>query len=428
MITPEILRKTETIYVKPCCFDSVKNSTDRDLAPVLEVRTLDLKIAQKIVDKISHTMNYEITIVGMDGIIVASRLESSIGSFHRAARRMLAEGREMELSSGDEVGGSLEAGVCVRLCYDGQTLGVLAVAGNPEDILGISHIVKLSAETIIEYELFKERIRLRSSKKDLFVNTLLYHDDTSGDDLRQMAESLGFDLTLVRVALLIHYSGGIQDVPAGIALRTVAENPLHSYQDITTPTREGDLLIFKSIAGNSGKSIAYFRENVELYCKNAEELLAGKCGMTSIRFYAGSLQNNIDLYRFSFQHAMWIKSADMLCSEYRNPICFFIDHLAPYMQSLIASTVFPPIFGIYASLLSEEEKTQLLELGDALDKSRMNLARCAKMLHLHRNTLSARMQKIRHTFGMDPAESPTGLQFFSFFIHFLKENRKKNGL
>lgn len=380
---------------------------------------LGTDIAQKIVDKISQSMNYTLTIVDLKGIVIASRDESRVGLFHPIASKMISEKREMDMITSSNVTDNVNIGVCLMVHYDGKVMGVMEISGNPEEILSMSYIVKLSAETIIEYEMFKEKIRIRSDKKEMFLNALLKQTDISEAQIRHMAGEMGVNLDLPRTSILIDCPHKGEQI-----LRIITENPLHSHQDITSITPEGDVLVLKTIDSSLKKSISQFREDVGLYCENAAELLLKKHGMSFAYLYVGSLQKDISCYKLSVQHSIWLKNH--ISREYgvQRGTYFFMDQMSPYMQSQLPPSVFPPVFSSYAASMSEEEKANFIEIGDALYKSQMNLTQCSRLLYVHRNTLTMKINKIKQTFGIDPVNNMADQQFFLHFLYFLKSTMK----
>lgn len=60
---------------------------------------MNIKMAQKIVDKISQSMKYAITIVDLDGTIIASGDKSRIGKIHSVAAKMVQEKKEIDVIS-----------------------------------------------------------------------------------------------------------------------------------------------------------------------------------------------------------------------------------------------------------------------------------------------------------------------------------------
>lgn len=386
---------------------------------------MNIKMAQKIVDKISQSMKYAITIVDLDGTIIASGDKSRIGKIHSVAAKMVQEKKEIDVISSSGIVENAGPGVCVTVCYDGKAMGVIEISGNPEETLGMGYIVKMSAETIIEYEFFKEKIRIRSNKKEGFLNALLSETDISEEELRRMAEGMGIDIALPRAAILIscRHTEDMEKQSSQI-LRTLTENPLHSHQDITTMTPEGDILIFKIVEKGIKRSVSNFKVDISAYCEGAGELLRRKYGLSELHFYVGTLQADINYYKLSYQHGLWLKNYSMRLYGEQESLLFFVDEIGAYMQSQTPPSVFVPIFQVYAQAMSEEEKRTLIEIGEALYRSQMSLTQCAKILYIHRNTLTTKMNKIKKEFGIDPVNNMSEQQFFLLFVYFLKNSQK----
>jgi septal ring factor EnvC (AmiA/AmiB activator) len=96
---------------------------------------MDAVIATKIIEFIFTATGRHSIICNVDGIIVAAKITSRIGSAHAGAQRMLRENlpdamitMEQEVASG----GAMKAGCNLPIVHNGELIGSIGITGDPE--------------------------------------------------------------------------------------------------------------------------------------------------------------------------------------------------------------------------------------------------------------------------------------------------------
>lgn len=374
---------------------------------------LDNTMAQRLIDKAAKYMNYNMNIMDKQGIIIASRDTTRIGTFHEAAFRILGDNKDIEIVDENSNYMGARPGVNLTIKYKDENLGVIGVSGNPDEVLNVAYIVKMSIEAMLEYELYKEEIWQRQNKKDLMLNILLYSYDIDMAEVEAMAKKLEYNTHILRIPIFIKNKK--EQDPRHI-LDILKKNPLHSKQDISTITRDDNIIVFKSLNGDAGKVLKGYKEKVIEYINSFLKVFAGS-GEESFLFYVGTIQSSFTNYKESYRHATWLS----LIVDEDKKIYFFYEYISEYLRHMITIKTYKDIFNFYEKIVAEDETGKVfIETVEALQTSNYNLVNSAKKLFIHRNTLMFRLNKIKETLNVDPAKNYNDRQFLYHLAYYLK--------
>ena len=165
---------------------------------------LDKILAERFIDKISEFTEYNVNIMNEKGIIIASKDKDRIGGFHEIAYKII-NGEDDQIITEHEEHNYLgvKYGINMAIFYHHKKIGVIGMTGNPDEVAPILKIMRMSVETMLEYELYKEDIQHRKNLKEQFLNLILYGEDTDLFSLKYYASQLGYSETAVRIPILI---------------------------------------------------------------------------------------------------------------------------------------------------------------------------------------------------------------------------------
>ena len=79
-------------------------------------------------------------------------------------------------------------GVDMTIWNNNKIVGGIGITGKPEEVMSIITIAKISLETMLDYEMFKEANTLRNNEWDEFCNLLLKSDSKDTSHLHQLAQ------------------------------------------------------------------------------------------------------------------------------------------------------------------------------------------------------------------------------------------------
>lgn len=371
------------------------------------------EIAEKFITKLTAYTDYNINIMDEKGIIIASRDPERVGTFHEVAFDIITNNREIVHVSDDQQMIGTKPGVNLPLMHGNRMIGVIGVTGDPEEVHPIAMIVRMSMETMLEYEYQQEQISKRQTQKEQFVYELINEASFDSVKIRNQAEILGYQEKQVRIPILIHLAA---DAGLGEILKAIKADSLHTSQDISFVTREEEILIFKCLPAKKDYMADYkylIGEYLHPFMMRARET-----GM-DYRFYIGSIQDQFRYYAGAYKHCCWLK--ENITSKSRG--LFFYDYVDTYMKSITPELEYYRIFNCIEKSMNTKDKALYLETMEALKKSNYNMVTASKDLFVHKNTLAFRFDKIKNRFDMNPVRNAKDREFMEYLLYFLTNMR-----
>lgn len=377
---------------------------------------LDEQLAKKFIDKIASYTSHNVNIINARGIIVAASKDlPRIGSFHQVAYQMMEQNTPISSLTKADAYLGVQPGVNMVLSCKGKKMGVVGVTGDPQEVYDIALIIRMSLETMIEYETQYEMLQERKNTKLHFINTLLYTDnDEILQELPGMARALSYRTDILRIPLLIDCPHKHRETVTEL-LKNSSE---HCSQDIMSLTRNGQIIVFKAFSLDETQLFQNYRHLLENYL--APLLSYGKDKGLNCPVFAGSFQREIQSYHDGFRHCTWLRSH---LGE-NGDVSFFYDHIKDYMNSQIPFLELHKVYGAIDNLLSEDFRKSLTETVTALEQTNYNLNAGSRELFIHKNTLAFRFNKIKSFFALNPIQESEHRNFLSYLNYYLK-NRKK---
>ncbi len=396
---------------------------------------IDELLARKFIDKIASYTSHNVNIINERGIIIAASRDSHrVGDFHEAAYRLLQRDESVFCISPDDDYLGVLPGVNMVISCKGKKMGVVGVTGNPDQIYDIALIIKMSLETMMEYESQHERIQERKNTKLHFMNLLLYEEgEDAGKQLPAMAQSLGYDSNRIRLPVLITFHSPIDTEQC---LQLLKKAPGRHSQDISHITRSGQIILFKSFSLKPQELFAQYRELLEQYAGEFLTSLKEQIGESiPCDFFVGSFQKQLDSYRYGFKHCNWMRqhgfsSKNDLHSQTELPkntspgkcpnLFYFYDYVQEYLASQVPFLEIYQIYHTIAETFTPDFQNNLVETIQSLEHNNYNLNASSKHLFIHKNTLIFRFNKIKSFFHINPVQVPADRKFLSYFIYYLK--------
>lgn len=378
---------------------------------------LDQLIAQKIVNQLSNTINYNINIMDENGIIIASVDTTRIGKFHEIAFQILTRHqKQIDVYDSKQLA-CTKKGVNLALEYRNSMIGVVGVTGNPDEVRPIAALLKVAVENLYELELQQSAALNRTTKKDQLFHHLLYYNDMASGDIIRLATDLGYKTDCYRIPILFN-------VPQERDRETVSAickaSRHHTKQDMLIRSIEGNPLIFLYIEDVNKTEINY-RFAVERYLEPIQQAISQTdIGGTIV---VGSIQNELNMYHAAYQHCLWLMQsvqADHCWKTY-----WFYDHVQAYLQSILPLSELRSIFHAYTQMMPEKfwnnYKTIIRHMNDNMN----NMVKTSAQLHMHKNTLVYRYNQIRNALQIDPLNNLPDAEFARNLCCYLEKEEDK---
>lgn len=157
-----------------------------------ELARLDPALAQRLVDQVVPALDHNVNIMDGAGLIVGSADPERIGTVHAGARRAARRRRPVTITA--ETAGPLErAGVNIPLVVDDEVRCVVGVTGDPTIVRPVAQVLVLAIRLILATEWERDERAVRDGlARDLIA--ALPTGSLSPSDLRERAGRIGVAL------------------------------------------------------------------------------------------------------------------------------------------------------------------------------------------------------------------------------------------
>lgn len=367
------------------------------------------RFAQEIVDTVSKIIGYDVLITDREGIIIAcSNPLRGKGSFHEGTLRVVKENRWYIDTHEDvqNLKGTGEGITCPISDPSGRVMGVIAVTGNPEKVKTFGLVVQHFANLMFRERMLWEHAQEEGQNRLNLLRAMIYFDPKSdkGSELSQMASRFGFSETNIYKVFLVD-------------AKKVDNNTkgLFDNQKRQLFYSKFEKWFFSEI---SWKPV--FFSNLEdlisvyiLEVPNGQNILAGELEKTlnkgidcqetykQLKIGIGSAVTGVIGISKSFQEA---KKAVKIAKALGNKGVFFdIENLKveEMLLSIHMELADPYVSKRLNSLKKLPDYPILRETLMAWFKNDFSSIKTSEELHLHRNSLRYRIQKMEALLGMD---------------------------
>ena len=206
---------------------------------------IDALLAKKFIERITQYTEYNVNIMDEKGIIIASKNTSRIGTFHEVALQIIQGDKDTIIVDNENTQFGVKKGVNMAIYYKKRKEGVIGITGNPDEVMPIALVIKMSVEVMLEHELFKYEKMQRRNLKEQLLNIILYNEDLQREDWERFMEPLQLKEDIIRMPVLISIQGG-RDLRENV-LSAFRNGREHSSQDLICLTRDGDILLYKAL-------------------------------------------------------------------------------------------------------------------------------------------------------------------------------------
>ena len=374
---------------------------------------LDPVFANQFIEKIKKYTDYNINIMDEKGIIIASRTESRIGTFHEIAYRIIHSDEDEVIVNKSCQYVGVKEGINVAFFYKSKKMGVIGITGEPEKIRPISLIIRMSMETMLEYEIYKEERYRRRNMKEQFLNHILYGENITEEELMDYAKQLNLQEELIRIPILIRFKE--KSNLAEKILSGIRENQFASKQDIMCVTRNNCIIIFKHFKGE----LLELMQTYKLFIGESISQILRYLKTNDIDYslYIGTFQNNFAHYRMSYLHCRWV--FENIKEEKHS--YFFYDYLDEYFHTLLPVMELDGVYSVFKEQFDKKFIDNYLEIVNALITTDYNLFEASKLIHIHRNTMVYRLEKLKEMLGINPLTIHQDREFMSEFYYYLSK-------
>lgn len=370
-------------------------------------------LAQEIVERTMKIIPFNVNVMDARGIIIGSGNPERIGNLHPGAQLALAKQDTVEIDSvaTSNLPGA-KAGINLPLTVRGDICGVVGLTGNPEEVRQFGELVRVTAEMILEQAQLTGELQREKRYREEFVLQLVNNTGISDAGMKAWAVRLGVDLRQSRAMFVLELTDDshrpdlvlmeLQRVQSELAVR---------WPDLLTavisPRELAILETFDASGSQSSRSVLARKRLLELNRVMQQSLKA----LSTLSM--GIALPGLDGAAASFESARQTARVGRLRTP-ESAIFSYYDLSLPVLLS-----------GLESGWQAEQLRQPLLQL-KAFDRKTRTLMKTlavwfkhnnhptstAKALHIHRNTLDYRLQKIGEITGLDLADTDDWLLLY----------------
>lgn len=316
-------------------------------------------LAKKIVEKMMDVIPYNVNIIDKNGLIIASGDETRIGQVHFVAMEALKTEKSIEIEEGDKL---VKAGVNIPINFNNRIVGVIGITGKPKEVRCFAQIVKVTAELLINQEYSIQKYIVKTKIKEEYLYEWLYRREKYDDEFINRGNLLDINLNNLKNIMLIEYSD-----EEGQVLKKNIKLFIDENEQIININSNKVLIIL----GRGMESIERFIQKNEslikrVSCVNINDVLSLEFEKLLLAMNVAS-KINFDFKIIREDSIEFLSSLEKLVLNEDN-------------QKIIKNI--------------KSQGNELLETFIALIDSNCEKNTTAKKLHIHRNTLAYRIDKI----------------------------------
>lgn len=374
-------------------------------------------LAQSIADITAETIGRQVLITDERGIVLGASDRSRVGTFHEASLHVVRAGKPESHDSKAVVGlRGVKPGITLPIGLFGETVGTVAISGEPEDVSEFGLLVQKHTELILREEMALRSALLRDRALQNLLQELSVFDPEKDDEFLLLTRGfeLGYDLRVPRLAVVIDLYEGPGPSPGGKGqlLHRNGEAGLHSEsvefdilaiirkyfshpEDIATMMGpEKYAVLHPAGERNNGQST---RAIVEEKCRCLREALKKRGFDAGIG--VGPLASTVAHLGQSYRDAWQALALGRRLAK--EPGVFWAEDF--YTERLIAGAnrAFSRRFlaQTLGRLRGLKDWPEMAETVRAWCESSFSPIKAAEALQIHRNTLFYRLEKIQKVTG-----------------------------
>lgn len=365
------------------------------------------RIFASLVKEINNLINEDVIITNENGVIVASTKQSRINNFHEGAYLSIKNKEKMLLTQelSEKLRG-VKKGIVLPIIIENDPIGVLGITGDPKKIEPFAKLAQKMSELFIHSiidQITREKI---ARNLELFMFDWI-NDDVPAESLIERGKLYNIDVRKYNLVISIH----IPLPTSNLSYKEISLLRTHWDQKgdaIFVRLGQGKLLI---IDNNNDRN--NLKDKIEVFLNNVNDRIGN-----DIYVGVGKTVTYEEL-PISF------KQAERACqiAKLENRIIFEEElrfEIIQYELNKKSKRIF--IDRTIAPLL--DDKVMLHTLNSWLENN-MSIQKTAEALHVHKNTLYYRLEKIKALTNLD-VNKINDLILLYIGNKFRKENRWKN--
>lgn len=353
---------------------------------------LNATIARQIVERTMKIIHYSVNVMDEQGRIIGSGDPARINQRHDGAILAINDNRVVEIdqATANQLKG-VKPGINLPIIFHHQVIGVIGISGVPEAVRNYGELVKMTAELIVEQAALMSQIQWDKRHREELVLQLIQGSELNESQLTTIAERLNLDLNQPRIAAIVKvYPTKGEQLSLEHLQRVVhlLEYPERDNLVGITSVSLNEIVVLKPISLEGDD----WAKNIEL--QRAKKLVkrAAKDGSFSIKIALGGYFPSLQGLAKSYLTAQ----ATLETQIDNQDIMFYHNHLLPVLLNGLKNDAWrhEQLCAPLLKLIANDPRGILFKTLKTFFVQNCDLAQTCEALHIHRNTLRYRLEKI----------------------------------
>lgn len=341
--------------------------------------------AQQIVDKMRPTIQHDINIMDEKGIIIASSDEDRIGKVHELALKAMRENKAVTVY---ENFGDMKVGINMPISFQERIVGVIGISGDVEKTSNLIQLMKITVDLLVNQQYLMNTRQIKQQLIEQFLYEWVYRTAKYSAAFINRGLSLTIDVRVQRRAVILRCADG-QDLRDSFAFLGVNDfflrvNP-NEYIIFLACTKSFDRKLKSLLELCDGCQLGVGSEQYDMYLSSRQAQSALQIGIL--------VQPEQHFHRFEDlqHHVMLFENSE---------------------ETLLS------IHDI-EKLISLNNNYNLLETLVAFIQNDGEMNHVAEQLHIHRNSLNYRLERIAEITGKNPKKYNDLFYLYCAYIAYL---------
>ncbi len=158
------------------------------------------QLAQEIVNKMMEVIPYNVNIMDNNGVIIGSGNYERVGHIHSGAVEALINKQIVKVY--EEIN-KVKLGVNIPIIFKEKIIGVIGITGNPNDVSQFAKLVSVTAELLISQEYSLNQYITKQKLKEEFIYEWIYSKVEYDNNFIRRGKALDIDVKLDRIVIVI---------------------------------------------------------------------------------------------------------------------------------------------------------------------------------------------------------------------------------
>lgn len=369
-------------------------------------KVLDKGLCDKLVQSASLTIGHNVLITDETGCVLSSNDTLREGTLHEASVYVMETGLKAyhDSHAAKRLKGTMP-GMTIPLFVDSTVIGTIGITGSPQEISRYALLIQQMSQVFLAFQIQqRSSAQMDYRKQSLLREIVAFGSRTLHPSaIYNNAYEIGVDLNTPRAAILIEVSTdnpGEHPIDDAASLRERIMNRLtrlfHQTHDFVCQQGDAEYVLFARISDNGSDSEI---ENVMRKCRQ----LADDLQTLGPRLHigVGSPADSLETLHVSYKNASF--AVRILKARLRKADCLFIGDVI--LEKLAINLPYDVCneaeFDFFNNILQSKNSEEIMQIIEHWCRQRFNFVKTAAALHVHKNTLSYRFQRIRELHGLD---------------------------